>query len=257
MKFPLFSLMFLLGLLACNNQDKQTEKVKLITETKKDSQEEEVVEVETVGEPSQSALVETVVQIDNEETQVELELDDNQLIIRLVRQLYKWRENQDSGYDFDVLGDGEKYTSINKEALEAKLKLLKDSNLFGEEFLQNYSQIAIEIDKGLSTGEIEYLEGTLPPYGTGASSWTETQDVLDGAYWNIITIENIAINGDEATLQWFWPKSFSSKGYKIEVKKENGKWRISYMEGFDFEKFFFRQRIEARYNRNAKAGSKQ
>ena len=80
--------------------------------------------MEIVREPSQSALVETVVtnenelQTDNEETQIELQLDDNQLIIRLVRQLYKWRETQDSSYDFDVLGDGEKYTSINKEALK-------------------------------------------------------------------------------------------------------------------------------------------
>ena len=153
MKFPLFSLLFLLGLLACNNQDKQTEKVKPVKETKKNVQEKVVVEVETVGEPSQSALVETVVQIDNEETQVELELDDNQLIIRLVRQLYKWRETRDSGSDFNVLGNGERYTSIDKGALEERLKVLKDSNLFSEEFLQNYSQIAMEIDRGLSTGK--------------------------------------------------------------------------------------------------------
>ena len=103
---------------------------------------------------------------------------------------------------------------------------------------------------------MEYLEGDLPPYGTGASPWTETQDVLGGAYWDNITVENIAINGNEATLQCFWPESFSSKGYKIEVKNENDRWGISYMEGFDFEKFFYWQRIEARYNGDAKAGAK-
>ena len=43
----------------------------------------------------------------------------------------------------------------------------------------------------------------------------------------------------------------------MEVKNENDRWRISYMEGFDFNKFFYWQRINARYNRNAKAGSKQ
>ena len=199
--------MFLLGLLACKNQDNQTEKVKLITETKKNVQEKAVMEVEPSKQPNQPAVVKTTTKTENviegekEEIEIELDLNDDQLIIRLVRQLYKWRETQDSGSDFNVLGNGEIYTSIDKEALEERLKVLEDSNLFGEEFLQNYSEIAIEIDKGLSTGKIEYLDGTLPPYGTGASPWTETQDVLDGAYWDIITVENLAVNGDEATLQ--------------------------------------------------------
>lgn len=244
MKFTLI-LVWLLVPLACDDPYNQSGKIKHRTETEIDNQANAIiVENEGVEDKRQDAQLETtfpsrnLIDRENEETKTETELNDKEKIVRIVHQLYKWREIQDSGYDFDVLGNGERYTSIDKQALEKRLKVLKDSNLFANEFLQNYSQIAMEIDRGLSTGETVYLEGTFPPYGTGGSPWTETQDVSDDAYWDNINIENIAINGNEATLQWFWPLSFSSKGYKMEMVKDNDDWRVSHMERFDINKFF-------------------
>ena len=68
-----------------------------------------------------------------------------------------------------------------------------------------------------------------------SSPWCNCQD---GGDMKKIQIKIIDLNDQKGSLSWTWSEPDYSKGfeYKFNVEKENGKWKIAYLEGFDFEK---------------------
>lgn len=86
------------------------------------------------------------------------------------------------------------------------------------------------------------MVGDLPTFcfANDANPWCLCQDNLS---WNLVEVKIIKLNNSSGELYWKWGKSELDKSaddwknftYKFKVKKENGNWRISYLQGFDFK----------------------
>jgi len=169
------------------------------------------------------------------------ELDNKEELQELVRKLYEWRETKNSRLDFDPVADKEgRYIELDLKEHEQRLTELKQSGFFADQFLENYHKIALMIDNGLKTKTIEYLVGDLPPYGNGADPWCNCQDYPD-KYWQTMIVDKIQLDNTNATFIWTWvdptlgDRSFE---YKVDAIKENDRWLITYLQGFDFNEFF-------------------
>lgn len=103
----------------------------------------------------------------------------------------------------------------------------------------------MNLDKGIRNGNIEkWLIGDMPPFNfsSNVNPWTGCQDIPydDPNPFDNIVIKEVNIrNGD---LIWKWGKpelitepSWKVFEYKFRVVKENDRWKISYLQGFDFK----------------------
>ena len=174
---------------------------------------------------------------DSEQPQVDFQKETKN-IKKMVRNLYEWYETDGmKAYDFDVTADGleEKYIALNIQEHKRRLAQLKKTEFFSAQFLDNYNAIALEIDKNLRNGEFEYFVGEMPPYGNDASPWCNCQDVPSEDYWQSLIIEKLMIQDNEAFFIWTLGNDFQ---YEMKAVQEDGEWKIAYMQGFDYSKFF-------------------
>ncbi|GAB3572176.1 hypothetical protein [Hymenobacter daeguensis] len=89
------------------------------------------------------------------------------------------------------------------------------------------------------------LVGDLPAFGfaTNTNPWCECQDVpFDKPNpWEFIRVDIVSLNNSKAEADWKWGKlelntdpSWKNFAYRFRAVKESGKWKIAYLEGFDF-----------------------
>lgn len=155
---------------------------------------------------------------------------------KLTKELYKWNETKSSQIDFDPLQKEKTdtiYTRIDLTRHQQRLRELKETNFFADQFIDNYNKIALTIDEKMMKKSLVYYVGELPPYGNDANPWCNCQDNPD-KYWEKIKLENLIINDKNASYNWTWGDNFK---YKVKVIKENGVWKISYLQGFDIDEF--------------------
>lgn len=161
--------------------------------------------------------------------------NDKEDLQRLVRDLYQWHETDSLHEDFEPIADDQDsiYVGIDLERHKQRLTELKQTGLFAEEFLNNYNKIALTIDRELKSKKLKWSVGDLPPFGNNANPWCNCQDNPDN-YWQTLTINRIAFNNNTTSFIWTWGDNFT---YKVKALKENNDWKISYLQGFDFEDF--------------------
>lgn len=162
-------------------------------------------------------------------------LNDKQQLESLLRKTYQWIETKSSKTDFDVVENkkGDRYIDLNLKAHTKRLEELKKTNFFAQEFLDNYNKIGLKIGDNLKTKKMEYLVGDLPPYGNDANMWCDCQDSPED-YWKTMKINVVEIKNNKATLNWTWTEWKDKSKYKVRAIKENGNWKIAYLEGFDY-----------------------
>ncbi|UWY30474.1 hypothetical protein N4T20_11180 [Flavobacterium sp. TR2] len=163
--------------------------------------------------------------------------NDKQEIETLVKKLYEWVETKNNNNDFDPIANkkGDKYIGLDLNAHKKRLEELKKTNFFSQQFLDNYNKIALRIDSNLKTKKIEWLEGDLPPFGNDSNPWCNCQDNPEN-YWKTMAINHLKIENNKASFDWTWSWKGNFK-YKVKAIKENGAWKIAYLEGFDFDDF--------------------
>jgi hypothetical protein len=173
--------------------------------------------------------------------------DDKEEIKNLVRQVYKWHEAQKPSNNNMVTDSKDSiYVGFNLDQLKSDINELQKTNLFTDEFIDNYNKIYLTIDKKLKSKEFKWLVGGLPPFGSDANPWCNCQDVpYDKPNpWELIEVEIITLQSDKGELNWKWGKpelngatGWKEFTYRFRVAKEDGRWKIAYLEGFDFDKF--------------------
>lgn len=163
--------------------------------------------------------------------------EDKEKLTQLVKQLYQWHETKSSNDDFDVIPDEQDsmYIALNQPKHEERMIELKKTAFFTDQFLDNYNKIAWTIDQGLKNKELEYFVGYVPPYGNDANPWCNCQDSPSDNYWEIITIDKLSIDKNSASFIWTWGYEFE---YEVKAIQENNTWKITYLQGFDFDQFF-------------------
>ena len=191
-------------------------------------------------------------QTDNKSTSVTVEkvetsTDEKEQIQNLIRQALNWADSKNSIDLLPVIADSKDslYLGFDLELHKQNLNKLRQTNLFATEFIENYNQIILTFDKGLKNGKYEqWMVGELPPFNfsSDVNAWTLSQDVpYDNPNpFDFVEVKLLDINKGEVNWKWGKPElitepSWKDFAYKFKVVKEDNKWKISYLEGFDFK----------------------
>ncbi len=186
--------------------------------------------------------------VESQPRQIEVLEEDSIQIQSLIRKVYEWTEiNSRSYFNIGIEDESkDKYIAIDWTIYEENAKTLKETGYFSDLFIDRYKNTLEHIQKKLDNGDYEngWNVGYLPPFGTGANEWCHCQDVPIDDYWEAMEIFSITPKTESVKTVWNWGKDIEwdwvndeKNGYPLEVVKELGVWRISYMDGFD-EKYY-------------------
>ncbi len=154
-------------------------------------------------------------------------------VINSLKHVYKWHDSAKSTLmDFSVLVVDSFQTGLDFPSFEKTVKALKKSHLFSSTFITNYRELGELINKKLTTADPKYLNEINFTY-QDADPWTSFQDNVD-QYWNGFKISDFALSSDSASLRWWLQEQYSKTDkYLVRLIKEDGKWVVSYLDGFD------------------------
>ncbi|MDP4209606.1 MAG: hypothetical protein Q8928_12405 [Bacteroidota bacterium] len=169
--------------------------------------------------------------------------NDKEEILKLIKQVIIWGDSKESIGLLPVLTDSKDSVYIGFDMIELKSNLdkLKETNYFATEFIENYRQIIVTLDKKLRNGEYEkWFVGDLPTFifANDYSPWWNGQEsfpIEKGM------VELINLDKDKGEFDF----ACGDKGHgcdglenykmRFRVVKEDNKWKISYLEGFNFK----------------------
>jgi hypothetical protein len=132
------------------------------------------------------------------------------------------------------------YICLDFVQVDANIRALKKTDFFANEFIENWEKLTVFIDKKLKSAEEEWLIGDMSPFwGSDVDRWCLCQDIPNDNFWEDMQFDFLEMDNQQATLTWTWGNSEWSENfnYKIRVIKENGTWKIAYMQGFDINNF--------------------
>lgn len=167
---------------------------------------------------------------------------DKSEIEKTVKGMYHWLENKKSQY-------GNKYIIkdsliIGYDMADQKLYVgeLHESGFFAEEFISNMDRIIKKQDELLRTGKVEWNNYDMIPFHGDVNNWCNCQDVpTDTDPYGQIKITFTKLNQKEADIFWKWnvskdvDPSWAEPKYAIRMAKKNNKWKIAWMEGWDYD----------------------
>ncbi|MBN8700089.1 MAG: DUF3828 domain-containing protein [Chitinophagales bacterium] len=161
---------------------------------------------------------------------------DSLALTNLVRQAYTWHQTAGDRPDFEPAlnkpGDTA-YAGIDWNKHNALRDAIQKSQFFSKDFIDHYQRIAVYMHDEMRSGKTTWLTNDLSPFGNDANPWCNCQDYPDD-YWKRLTIRDIKAAGDSAAFSWTWGDDLR---YRVKAKKENGNWKISYLQGFDFSNY--------------------
>jgi len=171
--------------------------------------------------------------------------NDKDEIQKLIRQVLKWADSNNSIDLLPVVTDSQDSVYIGFDMVKhsQNLQKLTETDFFTHGFVENYDQIILTLDRKMRDKEFEeWAVGYLPTFkfANDHVPWCNCQDNLD---WDLVEVKVNNLTGDQGELVWNWgnldPAHYSSWKefeYNFSVVRENQKWKISYMEGFDLNK---------------------
>jgi hypothetical protein len=155
---------------------------------------------------------------------------DSTEISNLIRDVYKWYIPNESQIYFEVIVKDSFQVGIDTLKLKKAIINLKGSKYFSSDFIKNYERIGMAVDYKLKKGKY-YNEINFT--FQDADIWTSSQED-ESNLWKILKIKDLQINRDQASLKWYREDN-KDFGYLVKMKKEDGIWRISYLEGLDYK----------------------
>lgn len=178
------------------------------------------------------------------EEKVKTVSNDKEQIQNLIRKVLNWAESKNSIDLLPMITDSKDsiYNGFDLNKHKHNIEKLKATNLFSTKFIENYNNIILTLDNGIKNGVYEqWFVGDLPPFifANDIDPWCNCQDNDD---WNKVEIRVIKLTEKEGELEWIWgnlstetDSSWKNFAYNFRVIKENDKWKINYMKGFDFK----------------------
>jgi hypothetical protein len=161
----------------------------------------------------------------------------------LIKQVLIWSESKESIKLLPVLTDSLNRINIgfDRDKLTENLVKLKETSFFSTEFIENYKQIIITLDEKIRNKEYnEWLVGDLPPFifHNNYNPWWGGQESFPV---QLVIVEVVSLNNDKGEFYFkCGGKEQECRGLenykmKFRVVKENNKWKISYLSGFDYK----------------------
>ena len=155
-------------------------------------------------------------------------------LTNLVRQVYDWNMNNEiDDFPYEYENDSI-FVGIDWDKYRNNIEIFEKTNFFSIDFLNKHNQIAKSIDSSIRKADLRWRNRNdgISLWETGANDWCGCQDYPDN-YWKTLTIDSLLINKDIAEFVWTWDKQMSHT-YRVKAKKENGKWKINYLNGFKY-----------------------
>jgi hypothetical protein len=175
---------------------------------------------------------------EKEDKQTITNIDSTELTT-LVKNVYEWhlkKRSNDFPYKFSNPSDSI-FIGIDWAAYARNIDDLKKTNFFSNEFFINHRSIALSIDSSMKQANVEWrnINDGIPIWDTDADDWCGCQDYPDN-YWKTITLSEFSLQNDTLTFYWTWgnENGIQANKYELKANKENGTWKISYMEGFKY-----------------------
>jgi hypothetical protein len=167
---------------------------------------------------------------------------DKEEIQGLIRQMLKWADTKDVVDLLPVLSKDSICVGFDFDKEKQTLEKLKSTGFFANEFIDNYDQIIRTLDKKIKNNEFEkWNVYELPTFNfdNDVDPWCSCQDNLS---WDKVEVEIVKLGDDKGELKWNWGKtdpgidqSWKDFSYAFGVVKVDGKWKISYLQGFDYK----------------------
>ena len=183
------------------------------------------------GSKNTQAKADTISDTNNDKAQIE----------KLVKQVLKWHDINGiyTGFETNYNPKDSMAIGMNLDTLKNELNELRKSDLFDKEFIDNYNKIVLKIDEKIKKSkDYAWQNGDMPSFA-GADPWCDCQNIPYENPWDKIVFKFLSIDKENADLTWTWGNSIWSKdfNYRVKAKKTNGKWRISYLQGFDINNY--------------------
>ncbi|MGI4734637.1 MAG: hypothetical protein ACRYG7_05600 [Janthinobacterium lividum] len=177
----------------------------------------------------------------------------------LLRQALHWADSKNAIALLPVVTDSKDsvYLGVNLAQHKQNLAKLQATNFFSPGFIANYNHLVLAIDAGMRSGQYEpWLVGDGPTivFVSEVNAWCSCQDVpYDNPNpWDNIEISLVKQDKTNVEVAWHWGKlellagpggvdadpglkEWQAFSYKVLVTKETGKWKIAYLQGFDFK----------------------
>lgn len=176
------------------------------------------------------------------------ENSDKEEIQKLIRQALSWANSKNSIELFPAKADQNDslYVGFDFDALRMNLLKLKETNFFSENFIENYNRIILILDSKIKKKEFENWEvGEMQPFSFSydVNPWCYCQEIPDNNPWERVDIKLIKLDKEGGDFTWSWAKSDwpSDFEYSFRVVKEDGKWKIDYLSGFDYDESIKRE----------------
>lgn len=157
----------------------------------------------------------------------------------LIKQVYEWHMSKridDFPYKYEEPADT-LFTGIDWEKYNNNFKIFKQTSFFSLDFLDRHKEIALTLDTSIKKADNEWrnINDGIPLWDTDADDWCGCQDYPDN-YWEKLIIHDLEIKSEIASFYWTWDEQLKSDSfkYKMTAIKEDGKWKINSMEGFDY-----------------------
>ena len=168
--------------------------------------------------------------------------EDKDEIQTLIRQMLKWSDSKNTIDLLPVLNKDSVCIGFDFDKVNRNLEKLKATGLFADEFIDNYKKIIQTLDRKVKNKEFEPWNVYDVPtfnFANDLNPWCGCEDNLS---WDNVAIEIVELNGNKGELKWNWGKldsntdsSWKNFSYTFRVVKVNNKWKISYLQGFDYK----------------------
>jgi len=146
----------------------------------------------------------------------------------LLEEVYKWYSLNEEQIFFSAIVKDSFQIGLDTIKLKSSIKRLRNTLYFNVDFIKNYERIGLKADSILRNGK--YYNEINFNY-QDADIWTYSQ-WNDKYFWTKLKVKDLIINGDSASLRWYTEEN-RDFGYLVKTIKENGSWKISYLEGLD------------------------
>lgn len=192
-----------------------------------------------ISKPTEKPTVQAKFKADSFNKVTQFNTDSIELT-KLVRNLYEWHETTHIATGFPFKGNTPSdtiFTGVDWDVYNREVEVMKKTNFFSQKFLDRHRAIAATIDSSIKKASIEWrnFNDGIPLWNTDADDWCGCQDNPDN-YWTRLKISHLELNGNTAVFSWAWGIEDGIDPpfkYNMKAKKENGIWKIAYMEGFN------------------------
>jgi hypothetical protein len=157
-------------------------------------------------------------------------------IVERIKEMYRWRisTETDREWPFQFHPSDSVCSGLEEGSFRAQMESYRKSGFFTESFLENYQRMARCLEQKTTTGQLRMRISDPEPFSQGtpwfASVFLPTDNPVEEMVFRFD-----AITQDHASLGWIWGfyTHARSRPYNMEVIRQNGVWKINYMEGFD------------------------